>query len=307
MKGVVMPRSLQHILLLLFCLLVGSALPVTAQQTESIEKVLSLLRGKWEFHTYTQKWSLEFISDKELIKDREPAEYQLLSDVIRIQIGENSEEYHYLLTKGSLTLRPSGGKETTYKKRDNGAEERLLDGKFYSFAGPTGSENMISFRNGSGFNLVTYSTVSDSGDTAAAPTEMKNEESGLYRVEGDDVFLTGDDSYLGFVTIYSRDDDGSVLEISYDGKLYKKDFPYIPITGNSPPPYYPPPQPPPPEPPPGPGPYPPPRPPDPGPCPPPPPPPVVQVPLKQEERPSPAKENKGRDFGSTRDGNKRPL
>ena len=170
---------------------------------------LTLLRGKWQFHTYYDKWTLEFACDHKMLFDREPADYSLLPESLRVQGDDGSTGYLYSIDGKNLTLKLPDGSERTYAKTGPGDAEQKLRGAYNAVAGSSSALSSISF---DGDHSVTVEGTS-SGE--------KVTNNGIYRVEGDVIVLTYDDttSYEG--QIRSRDEDGVVQAVAFNNQQFR--------------------------------------------------------------------------------------
>jgi hypothetical protein len=280
-----MKRSIINITLFLALLGFCSAGKAGNQTPHSTDWTLSMLRGSWEYHTFDEKWTLDFESDHNLVIDRNDAQYTLLPGTIRVKTENDSTEYTYTLNGSELTLQLPDGSERTYKKSGDGSAEQTVTGVLYAAIDSTGRKARLSF---------------DGNHTFALADEI-GEDAGIYRVEGSAIYLTLNDSTTYTTQIRSWNSDGSLDEIAFDGRLYASEKPVVetePVQTTivylpSPEPPMPPPQPEPPYP------IPPPRPPRPPyPTPPPAPPiPVASTPSHSDNTPA---SNPVRNFGSTR-------
>jgi hypothetical protein len=180
-----------------------------AQDWHSLDWNLTQLRGTWQAHSFYDKWTLEFDCDHKMIFDREPADYAIVADTLRVQDSEGSTDYLYTIKDDRLTLNFPDGSERTYRRTASGSVERLLKGNYRASAGSSSSLTSISFDGDGVFLLHSKS----SGE--------KLSENGIYRAEGDVVVLTFDDttSYEGQIRL--RDQDGTVLSVMFDNEQFQ--------------------------------------------------------------------------------------
>lgn len=211
-----------------------------AQYLSSRDHVLSALRGTWEYHTYHDKWTLEFESDTHLLINDTVVNYSIGPGVIQIKSETEETEYRFSLNNDSLTLKYPNGSRITYHHDEPGNEEKLIDGKFYTFIDSL-SRHSIKFSDG-----VKFSVSKRIHDSSTSIRDDVRE--GLYRVESDNIYLAFNDGTIDTAEILYRDYDGLVDGIVYHRRLYDKEIQSIPPYPPDPyPPYpFPPPPPPPP-------------------------------------------------------------
>ncbi|MFI5252492.1 MAG: hypothetical protein ACHQQQ_08705 [Bacteroidota bacterium] len=213
-----MKRYFLNIALFIALLAVGSTGKAVSQTAHSSDWTLSMLRGSWEFHTFEDKWTLVFESDHNLIIDRNDANYALLPGSIRVTTGNESTEYPYTLTGSNLTLRLPDGSDRTYKKTGDGDAEATVKGIVYATIDSTMRKAHLSF---------------DGNHTFSIADEI-GEDAGIYRVEGSTIYLTLNDTTTYATQIRSWNDDGSLDEIVFDGRIFVSEKPAVTYVDNTP-------------------------------------------------------------------------
>jgi hypothetical protein len=204
-----MKRYVINITLFLALLGFCSTGKAATQAAHSSDWTLSMLRGSWEYHTFEDKWTLVFESDHNLVIDKNVARYTLLGESIRVISGNDTTDYQYALDGSKLTLRMPDGSERTYKKAGDGNAEQAVAGVLYATIDSTGRKARISF-DGS----HTFSLADEIGDGI-----------GMYRVEGSTIILALNDTTTYTTQIRSWNADGSLDELSFDGRLYASEKP----------------------------------------------------------------------------------
>ena len=247
----------------------------------SVDSLLSSLRGRWEYHTYYDRWTLQFMSDRQVFVNNKPAAYSLLGGILRLNDNGKETDYQFKLQNNLLSLTDPDGHAIAYKHRDDGEFEQSVDGKFYAQIDSL-SRASIRFQDGKTFMLGSMKSI----DNDLSRTVSTH---GIYRVEGDLLCLVFSDGTVDTAEIRYRDPDESANGIIFHERLYDKEeilaeSPAEPIHIT---PYYPPPIPDPPMPP---------WPPQPYPLPP------VYGPVAPTGTPTKPAVNNDRNFGSTREG-----
>ena len=203
----------------------------SAQDSTMMNWDLSRLRGSWEYHTFDDKWTLEFQSDHKMTFDREDARYIWTAGALRININDNEQNYPYKIADNELTLTLPDGSSRTYKKTDGGESEQSVKGLFSTAADSANYRWQASF-DGKGIFSLHDSIGNDRG---------------LYRVEGRMVILTFEDNSVDEGQIKFYDDDAMADGILLDDKLYetkdalasaplRRDSHAVPIDTYNPPP-----------------------------------------------------------------------
>jgi hypothetical protein len=193
--------------LLGFCSAGNAAAPVS----HSSDWTLSMLRGSWEYHTFDDKWTLDFQSDHNLVFDRNDAGYSLLPGSLRIMNESDTTDYPYALNGNKLTLQLPGGSERTYNKKSNGAVEQMVSGNLYATIDSTGRKAHLFFDGSRAFSLA----------------DEIGEGTGLYRVEGSTIFLALNDTTTYSTQIRSWNSDGSLGELVFEDRLYASERPVV--------------------------------------------------------------------------------
>ncbi len=208
-------RFWQKLLSAILPLLIGVAFPGTLhpQDLQWLDGTLTRLRGTWDYHTYDEKWTLEFDCDHKMVIDRQPADYSLTPDTLRIQGNDGSAAYPYRLAGDKLTLVLPDGSERTYHKSGSGSAEESLNGNYFAAGDSASSIESMSFDGDQ--TVVLYGMVS------GQPASMK----GIYRVEVDMAVLTFGDTASYEAPIQSRKDNGTVRGLTFDNQLFQLDEP----------------------------------------------------------------------------------
>jgi len=201
----------------------------SAQNPIPMDWDLSLLRGAWQYHTFDEKWTLSFDCDHKMLFDRDPADYTLTPGIIRVQGDDGLTDYPYKLEGDDLTLTLPDGSERTYRKTDAGTAEQTIRGDFYASGGSSSDRERISFDGDHVFAFHLLSSVNPGQSQSAQQGVNSNysmvEGKGVYRIEGDGVVMTLDDSTIYEAQIRFRDEDGSVEGIIFDNSLFETDHP----------------------------------------------------------------------------------
>jgi len=205
-------RSLYSLMIILFLLAV-SGINAQIANSSSVDRSLTLLRGRWEYHTYDNKWKLEFKSDRRLLMNDSTVKYSLAAGAIRIERDNEAIEYPFAMRNDSLTLEYPGGKTLTYIHSNPGTEEMAVDGKFYA---PIDSlhRNFMKFE-----NALFYSLDSKTDDGTLRSGSLE----GIYRVQCNYIYLCPDDGSVDTAEI-RYDFNGDVNGIAYHRRLYDKEY-----------------------------------------------------------------------------------
>ncbi len=180
-----------------------------ARSTIDLQKTDALLRGSWEFHTYRQRWTIEFETDHTLTIDRQTSKYQIFGDTIAIRSDEGITKYRYKLDNHRLSLTSSDGKTMTYRHKSRGETEELLDGVFYAVPDSNLQDATISF--GEADEISTVELIAGSSF-----------DRGVYRVEGDAMLLSFDDGKTDTAQIFERSVNGIVTGFYFNDCLFEK-------------------------------------------------------------------------------------
>jgi hypothetical protein len=247
-----------------------------------MDSLMAVLRGSWEYHTYYDRWTMDFITDRQLLVDHKPGTYSIKPGALRVNVEGKQTDYQFNLQDDRLTLADPDGRTVDYNHRDAGEVEQTVDGKFYTQIDSL-SRASITFQDGKNFTLGSMKSI-DNDISQTISSE------GIYRVEGDLLYLVFNDGNIDTAEIRYRDPDESANGIIFHERLYDKEElrtetpsgPIIITTYNPPPPIPDPP-----------GPidwwY---------------PPPTVYIPVAPTSPPPKPVADKDRDFGSTRDASK---
>ena len=209
-------------------------IPAEAQTSSSYDLMLSLLRGTWEHAKFNEKITIEFLSDTEVYLRDSLYTYSISDGAFLLEIRREEHAYTYSLEGNILTVTDPDGKSVPYKRADFGYYEKLLDGSFYTIE-DTDDESSIIFKNFREFQLNASGNTNP--DTDLRPLK------GYYRVEGNDIYLTLIDETVEIARIRYRDENDTIIGITYKHQQYEKE---LPITYTDPGPEPPPPPPPPP-------------------------------------------------------------
>jgi hypothetical protein len=199
----------------------------SGQGSRSLELNLSLLRGAWEVHTFYDKWELLFDSDREMLFDREPADYTLAPNVIRIRDEDGSTDYPYTIDGKSLTLTLPDGTQRTYRRTAAGSSEQLVRGDFVAPADSSMPEESFTFDGDRSFVFHTFSSgPSDQGPSGPGSGHVTMVRvSGFYRVVGDLIVLTFGDTTSSEASVRTRDDGDSVGEFVLYDRMFESTRP----------------------------------------------------------------------------------
>lgn len=210
-----MKRTL-NITLVSFLLVSTFAVPSAAQHRGSsghfADWTLSMLRGNWVFHTFEEKYSLLFESDKNVIVDGRKSFYSLLPNVIRVNDGDNTTDYPYVLDANQVSLTLPDGTTRAYSKRDAGESEQSLYGRYYALVDTTSDPKFLAF----------------DGDHTFILHDEYGTESGVYRIGGTEILLTVDDTTVYAAQARWYDEDGPPAEITFNGRIYESVLPSPP-------------------------------------------------------------------------------
>ena len=187
---------------LIFPLFTTSA---SAQDSTLMNWDLSRLRGNWQFHTFDDKWTLNFESDHNLVFDRDDAQYVWTPGALRIRVDKDEEVYPYKITNDELALTLPDGSTRTYKKTDAGDAEQSVHARFTTL--PDSSK-------------FAWQVTFDGKGVFALHDSIGNDR-GLYRVEGNMVILTFEDNSVDEAQVRFRDEDNKVSGILLDDRLYE--------------------------------------------------------------------------------------
>jgi hypothetical protein len=224
-----MRHTFNNTLILLLLLLLLPGVKAAAQESYSFDWELSQLRGSWEYHTFRDKWTLVFECDHKMLFDREPADYTLVPGAIRVQDGTGSTDYPYRISSEGLTLTLPDGSNRTYRNTSPGEAEKAVFGTMYSSLNGSSAREDISFDGDHLFVLQ--------AGTGLAGTDGHDgvvERKGVYRVEGDVVVLTFDDSTILEAKVHFRDDDGSITSVMLNDRLFATQDPVATSTPAAP-------------------------------------------------------------------------
>lgn len=231
--------KIKNILVLFF--IITNLFPVflIAQDNDEVQYTLGLLRGTWEFHTFDSKRTLQFNSDEQMSIDAKQYNYSIQSDTLTINDKSQSLQFRILLSNDSCALISDDGFRQVFSRIKYGEEESFLNDIFYSYLDSV-TRHTILFSNGNEFEI-----------RAISPDE-KNIR-GIYRIDGDNIYLASDNEYFDVARIYHRDYSNRINVIIYQNHYYDLEeseeppdsgpTPKIPPIWDPPPPPPPPPHP----------------------------------------------------------------
>ncbi|MBI3194651.1 MAG: hypothetical protein HYZ34_09335 [Ignavibacteriae bacterium] len=279
---------MKHVLLsftVVFSAILGIASTSQSQTSFDEHRILSLLRGSWEYPTYEEVHTLTFLSDTKLELDRIPQSYSLQRNNFVIS-GEGETEFYAFEIQGNrLLVTYPDGMQAKFIRKEFGKNEKLLVGAFYPSDDTSWFASCLQF-----YDDMKFTLTEPTGNSAS----KFSKRSGLFRQENNAIILAFDDNKFEQALVRFHSSDGLVDGILFGGKLFDRELPStqeplvdtIILVDDYPPP--PPPRPNP-------------RPPcltcAPPPCPDPLP---IAVPVYYPVNPSPPVENKIRDFGTQR-------
>ena len=208
------------------------------------------LLGRWKCSNSYGVASLEFQTGNRLVYEGEAMTYEQGPGVLRVQEEDGPAEYRYALKGDVLQLvfpegdrmecrRVPGGGGAARGGADSrlgsgspgagqpsgGGSANLLQGRFCSYAGSSGSSSSYSrstrvfFDGQGGFSYGQESSFS-SGAGLAYGSQGGGANRGRYRVENNRVMLTFGDGSSGVANVYNRAGNGRITELMYEGQLY---------------------------------------------------------------------------------------
>lgn len=175
---------------------------------ELIEKRLCALRGKWEFHTFEERFLIEFTSDHEFSMNRREMWYWVNQSTIHYRKEGEFLYATYHLDADRLTITYQSGEVITYKRQGFGRVEGELHDVFYQ-SPDSDSPTCIAFHKDQRFTF-------QSGN---APRRIRW---GSFRIDEDRVKLLFDDGEIQDALVGGRDNDGVINVISVLNTNYKK-------------------------------------------------------------------------------------
>ncbi len=179
------------LVMLLTCMVVGSA---PAQDVYGADRILTLLRGSWESKSFYDKWTLVFEDDRRMIFDQDEVTYTLGNGIIRVKNDDATTEYPYRLDADRLILKLPDGTERTYSREGPGDAEQLLTGAFQT-PGSLKAQGTFEFDGNNTFHLRT----------------SRGEGTGNYRIVGNSVVLSWDDTTSEEAKIQTRDQESNLI------------------------------------------------------------------------------------------------
>ena len=241
---------------------VASAIPLDQGPSSSPEKKSKGLKapqasgpsdgllGRWKCSNSYGVASLEFLTGNRLVYEGESISYEQGPGVLRVQEEDGPADYRYALKGEVLQIvfpegdrmecrRTAAGKGVPSARTDSrsgssspgagqpsgAGSEYLLQGRFCSYAGSSGSSSSYSrstrvfFDGQGGFSYGQESSFS-SGAGLAYGSQGGGANRGRYRVENNRVILSFGDGSSGVANIYNRSGNGRITELMYEGQLF---------------------------------------------------------------------------------------
>jgi len=210
-----------------------------ANQSKSTKGTLI---GSWKCQGSSGTSSLIFESKNRLVFNGEAASYRLAPGAIRVQGDYGPVDYGYSLKGNTLHVSfPDGSRmqclktgtdETGRSAANAGAGAGKADagkawhlkGMLCSWAGSSSSSSSysrstrVAFDGQGGFRYSSESSFSSGAGQAYGGGRPAN--SGTYRIDGNNVYLTFSDGTTGTAQVHMRQSNGTITEIMYRGQLY---------------------------------------------------------------------------------------
>ncbi len=219
-RNLAMPREIIKNILIGVAALVGLTAYAFSANDNLPDRTLSLLRGSWDSHDFYTRWTLTFTSDEDVLVDKDPGTYAIAGNRMRITSGDEITDLRYEISGDKLTVDYSDGTHRTYTKRDAGEAESRLQGVYYRLLNSGTSNDVVTFDGGNKFHVRV-------GAGESADGKATIEYSGLYRIEGDSIFLTYDDDSLDVLGIRSRGEDGEITKVISGDQVFGKSMPVV--------------------------------------------------------------------------------
>jgi hypothetical protein len=201
----------------------------------------STLIGSWKCQGSKGASSLIFESQNRLVYNGEAANYRLAPGTIRVQGDYGPVDYGYSLKGNTLYVSfPDGsrmqclkagaaesgrGKKAGSEMAGAGAGKAgYLRGMLCSWSGSSSSSSSysrstrVAFDGRGGFRYSSESSFSSGAGQAYSGGRPAN--SGTYRIEGNNVYLTSSDGTTSTAQVHMRQSNGAITEIMYRGQLY---------------------------------------------------------------------------------------
>ncbi len=197
-------------------------LPAFAQQNVELNRLLSSLRGKWEWHDFDDVQTFNFQSDSLLVYNRKPGTYTINDNTLKIQTLKESVILPFTLNGNRLNVTSTEGKVLTFNKEENGEAEQYLVNTFYS-ADDINAEFI--FQQNGAFWFYPPVTTDDTKNTTTLSPTSNNTKTGVYRVEQNLIHLTFDDGTINVAFIHNIGGDNMVDQIIYNNQNYFRPLP----------------------------------------------------------------------------------
>lgn len=198
------------------------------------------LLGHWVAQTHEGRVQLEIVSEKSLVYDGEVFACTIDAQAIYVEDESGVTPYPYSLSGEGLEIMfPEGvfytfvrtekqPMQTTKPQQDDGAQNYLLQGKYCTYSGSSGSGGSFSssnwawfdgsgsFRYGSGSYYTGYGD--NSGDLYG--NERDSRDMGTYTVEGNAITLHLPDGSTTQAQVFERTANGRVTGFQHGKLLY---------------------------------------------------------------------------------------
>ncbi|MBI5215569.1 MAG: hypothetical protein HY960_07425 [Ignavibacteriae bacterium] len=274
---------MKHVLLsftVLLSALLVIASTVQSQTSFEEQRLLTLLRGEWEYPTFEEVHTFRFLSDTKIEVDGLPQSYSLSQNSIRISDEGENNDFLCSIERNRLLVTYPDGVQRKFNRKKFGEVEQLCVGAFYPSEDTSWFASCLQFYDDMKFTLT---------EPTENSTSNFSRRDGYFRAEDKSVILAFDDGEIEQAFIRFHSSDGLVDGLLFREKLFDRELIFTQEpkddTSDEPTPL------------PSPGPPPQPRPEPHPPCPPPLP---IAIPVYYPVNPAPPIENKRRDFGTTR-------
>ena len=204
-------------------------LPAVGQQNYEMNKLLSSLRGKWEWHNYWNVQTFNFQSDSLVLYNRLPGVYSIQDNKLTILTEKDSVVLPFTFKGNQLLVTSTKGKVLPFTKQDNGFAELYLVNTFFSGQDTTGNGPEFIFQENGSFVYYPAAPPIDSGKNTSSGSAASNGKTGVYRVDQNNIHLTLDDGTLEGALIRNRGEDDMVDEIVYNNQNFFRPLPQTPI------------------------------------------------------------------------------
>jgi hypothetical protein len=222
---------------LFFVALLILIFPYLGEAGQQSKSTKGMLLGSWKCQGSGGASSLIFESKNRLVFNGEAASYSLAPGAIRVQGDYGPVDYGYSLKGNTLYVSfPDGSrmqclKTGTAEAGQGGAKAGAgagkagyLRGMLCSWSGSSSSASSysrstrVAFDGQGGFRYSSESSFSSSAGQAYSGGRPAN--SGTYRIDGNNVYLTFSDGTTGTAQIHMRQSNGAITELMFKGQLY---------------------------------------------------------------------------------------